>query len=146
MEHQAVITVLNELLTLEQASPAPRLLESTVFVSQLAAADSPVVQHIADDSQKHCSQLASLMQDLGGTPGLRSQDLMTSDLHFQELHSALPRLIREYETLISKYKSAAQHVSAHAGATSLINEILNQHEASLQELQAHQNNHTETVS
>lgn len=140
MENQAVINVLNELLTLEQASPAPRLLESTVFVSQLAAADSFVIKHIADASVKHCAHLASLIQDLGGTPGLRSQDLMTGDLHFQELRSALPRLIREFETLISKYKSASQHVSAHAGASALINEILNQHETSLQELQSHQNN------
>lgn len=146
MDNQAVIIVLNELLTLEQASPAPRLLESTVFVSRLSAVDWPVVKHIAGASQKHCAQLATLIQDLGGTPGLRYQKLTTSDLHFQELHSALPRLICEFETLISKYDSASQHVSTHAGASMLINDILNQHEASLQELQSHQNNHTEVVS
>lgn len=145
MENQTVITVLNELLTLEQASPAPRLLESTVFVSHLSSTDLPVVKHIADASQQHCAQLASLIQDLGGTPGLRCQDLMTGDLHFQELHSALPRLICEFEILVSKYKSASHHVSSHAGASSLINEILKQLEASLQELQSHQNNQTETV-
>jgi len=146
MPEQSSISVLNELLTLEQAAPAPRLFESTVFVSQCSVEDWHIAKRIAKASQQHCASLAELIQDLGGTPGLRAQDVMTADLHFQELHSAIPRLIDEYESLISKYKIAAQHVASHAAATSLINQILQHHHQQFSELQSLQENSAEAAS
>ena len=149
MELPSVISVLNELLTLEQAAPAPRMFESTVFISQLSIDDWPVAKRIAATSQKHSAMLAEFIQDIGGTPGLRAQDVMTADLHFQELRWALPRLITQQQTLIEKYNIASKYVASHAAASSLINQITKQHQeslASLQELQSHQGNQTETVS
>ena len=136
MSEQSIISILNELLTLEQAAPAPRLFESTVFVSQCSVEGWQIAKRIAKESQQHCASLADLIQDLGGTPGLRAQDVMTADLHFQELHSAIPRLIDEYESLISKYKIAVQHVASHTSATSLVNLILQHHQQQFSELQS----------
>lgn len=146
MSEQSIIPVLNELLTLEQAAPAPRLFESTVFVSQWSVEDWHIAKSIAKASREHCASLADLIQDLGGTPGLRAQDVMTADWHFQELHSAIPRLIDEYESLISKYKIAAEHVASHAAATSLINQILQHHQQKFSELQSLLENTAETSS
>jgi len=146
MSEQSIISVLNELLTLEQAAPAARLFESTVFISHWSVEDWQIAKRIASASRQHCASLAELIQDLGGTPGLRAQDVMTADLHFQELRSAIPRLIDEYECLISKYKIAAQHVASHTAATSLVNQILQHHQQKFSELQSLLENTTEVTS
>lgn len=146
MSEQWIISVLNELLTLEQAAPAPRLFESTVFISQWSVEDWHIAKRIASASRQHCASLAELIQDLGGTPGLRAQNVMTADLHFQELRSAIPRLINEYESLISKYKIAAQHVASHTAATSLVNQILQHHHQQFSELQSLLGNTEEVAS
>ena len=146
MDEQSVIAILKELLTLEQAAPAPRLFESTVFVSQLSVANWRITKRIADTNKKNCAMLVELIQGLGGTPGPRIRDVATADLHFQELRSVLPRLIAEQEALTAKYQTANRHVASHAKAASLIHQILKQHQDALIELRSLQENTVDVAS
>lgn len=146
MEEQSAIAILKELLTLEQKAPALRLFESTVFVSQLSVANWHITKRIADTNKKNCALLVELIQELGGTPGPRIQDVTTADLHYQELCRVLPRLIAEQESLTAKYQTADRHVASHAKAASLIHKILKQHQDALTELRSLDGNTVEVAS
>jgi len=134
MNAPSVLSVLNELLTRESQSLAPRLFESTVFVSRLSVADHLAAQRIAEANARHGSALAGLITDLGGVPGPRTGNVLTADLHFQELHYVLPRLIANHEALIASYRLAAQRVTGEPTAVKLLAEILSQHEHELADL------------
>lgn len=134
MSAPSVLTVLNELLTRESNSLAPRLFESTVFVSRLSVADHQAAQRIAEANARHGSALAALITDLGGVPEPRTGDLLSADLHFQEMHYVLPRLVANHEALIESYRLAAQRVTGEPSAVRLIAAILAKHERELSAL------------
>lgn len=135
MDNRATVGILNELLALEQRSLAVRLLESTVFVSRLAVEDLKIVQQMAIAGRQHAAWLADVLQTHGSVPGPRIADAQSADLHFQELHQLLPRLVTDRRALIRKYELAANHLGANPDATGVVARILDQHRRELASLQ-----------
>ena len=91
MTEPTVVEILRELLVEEQRNLAARLLESTVFVSALAADDLGVIQEIARAGKQHAAWLTGLILDLDGAPVLREADVTSANLHYQAVHHVLPR-------------------------------------------------------
>ena len=136
MNSQTAVAILNELLACEQGALAPRLFESTVFVSKLSIKDWRIAKDIAAATRENCATLADLTLRFGGTPGHRIQHVSTADLHFQELRHALPRLIADHESLMRKYRKAVEHLGSRPEAAGAVSRILQQHQQELEELQS----------
>ena len=136
MDAEAVIVILNELLAGEEQAFGPRLFESTVFISQLAAfADWPVAQRLAHANRTHRESLTELIVELGGTPDPRSRNLATADLHYQDIRHVLRSLITDHDVLIRKYEMALPQVGSEPRAARLVTHILAEHRAELDELE-----------
>jgi len=134
MENERVCAILNELLAGEQRATAPRILESTVYVSQLAVAQLPVAQRIARQTHSNGEELAELILNLGGVPGPPVPDAATAHLHFQDLHRLLPLLIDDHEKLIRKYEIAAERVASEPRILKVVTRIVQRHQEELREL------------
>ena len=134
MENEKVCAILNELLAGEQQATASRILESTVYVSQLAVAELPVAQRIARQTHSNSEELAELILDLGGVPEPSVPDVATAHLHFQDLHRLLPLLIDDHERLIRKYEIAPDRVASEPRIQELVTRILQRHQEELREL------------
>ncbi len=137
MDADSVIDALNEVLSCEQRSLAPRLFESTVFISRLSVDSWRVAESMLHSSHDHQAALTGLIGELGGVPGLRPCDVTTGDLHFQELRCVLPRLIASQEKLVASCRSVVERLGPDPRAVELVNSILARHEgdlASLREL------------
>jgi hypothetical protein len=134
MERALLVAILNELLGLEQRSLAPRLLESTVSVSSLAAPALGLVQRMTTTTREHRAALAKLILELGGTPGPRGYGIATADLHFQDLQHVLPRLVANEEALVRNFTPAAQRLAGEPRAMAVVTRILQRHQQDLQAL------------
>jgi hypothetical protein len=130
------IAVLNELLAAEQQNLAPRLFESTLFVSRLDVEAYDVVRAMAQACREHCAALTELILDLGGQPAPRIGDVTTADLHFLELHYVLPRLIADQRFLEHKYAIAAPRLAADPGVAALVSRVLDRHRRDLGRIQS----------
>ncbi len=135
MPTETTLAVLNELLAAEHGNLAPRLFESTVFVSPLTVEAHEVVRGMVEAAREHCAALTSLIRELGGEPWPRGLDAATADLHYQRLNHLLPRLIAAHQTLLRTYKIAAGSVGEKRRAVELIERIIDRHEADLRMLQ-----------
>ncbi len=134
MESEKVCAILNELLAGELRATAPRILESTVYISQLAVAQLPVAQRIARQTHSNGEALTELILDLGGAPGPPMPHAATAHLHFQDLHRLLPALIDDHERLIRKYEIAAERVASEPRIQEVVTRILQRHREELCEL------------
>ena len=135
MDTQTVVDLLNELLANEQRTPAHRLLESNVIVSRVAMDGLGPVQAMARASREHTAWLTELILELDGAPGLRFGDPTSADLHYQELHHALPRLVREHQALIRKYELASERLAGEPEAQEVVERILARHRKLLSALE-----------
>jgi len=134
MDKAQTVAILNELLTLEQRSLAPRLLEATVSVSSLTVPALVLVQRMATATRDHGAALAKLILDMGGTPSPRRYLIATADLHFQDLQHFLPRLIADQGAIVRNYILAAQSLSDEPRALAVATRILQQHQQDMQSL------------
>ena len=121
-------------MRLEQRSLCARLVESTLFVSQLAMEELAVVQRMADAAQRHAERLAQAILARGGVPGPRSQDVRSGDLHFQDLRNLLPRLAEDRRLLIKKCTLAQERIDGDVDASALIGRIAENHRLELETL------------
>ncbi|MHC4697452.1 MAG: hypothetical protein ACYTFA_11980 [Planctomycetota bacterium] len=128
MAEPAVVDILRELLVAEQGSLAPRLLESTVFVSDLAVDDLNAIKDMARAGEEHSAWLTELILSLGGAPVLREGDMTTADLHYQAVQCVLPRLVQDRESLVEHYTRVSDRVSEEPRATDLVARILSRHQ------------------
>lgn len=135
MDSTMLIDILNELLAEERTATIHRLLESTVFVSQLSIEDAREVQRMAKESREHAEWLTRLILECGGSPRPPRRDMRSADLHFQDLHRLLPRAARDHENLIRKFTRASSHAGSEPRATDLISRILARHRSHLDTLQ-----------
>ncbi len=142
MERQQTVAILGELLALEQRSLAPRLLESTVSISTLAAPALTLVKRMAAATQENSSILVKMILDLGGTPPPRNYPISTAELHFQDLTHVLPRLVADEETIVRSFTLAAQRLSPDPRALAVVNSILQRHQRQLKELASATNPHS----
>lgn len=120
----AVADILRELLAAENFGPLGRLDESTIFISSLFAGEHAELSRIARESGEHGAWLSRVLVAATGSVGPRRFDLTTADLHFQELHHALPRVIRSLELLVGLYEAALPQVNSDAQAAELVSRIL----------------------
>jgi hypothetical protein len=134
MDPTTLAKLMNELLTLEQRNLARRLLESAAFVTSPSIDEWSVVQRVARTSREHEASLVEALVACGGVPGLRAWSADTADLHYQELHHALPRLVAWYEDAINTYTHAAKRVEGELEASRVISEILESHRQELMSL------------
>ncbi len=134
MDETTVLDTLNELLAGEQRAFPARLVESAVFLSPAAVGVGSVVRQMAEQSAEHAAWLTDLILDLGGVPVLRSGDVTSADLHFQELRRTLPRLISEHEALLRKYSVALGRLVEEARVREVVSRIRTRHERHLETL------------
>lgn len=135
MDSQQTISILNELIRAEQAGIAPRLLESTVFVSRASVQVSDLVHRITRCGTENFETLSKLVIARGGSPALRGGDLRSADLHFQEISSTLPRLVEGETSLVFKYEQAANHLTHDAELTSIVTRLGEGHRDALGDAQ-----------
>lgn len=131
MDRSSVVDILNELLAIEQQNIARRMLESTVFITSPAIKDWAVVQRTARASRDHEASLVEAILAFGGAPGLRVGSANTADLHYQELHHSLPRLVAWFEDAINTYTHGAKRVETEPEAGRVVSEILECHRQEL---------------
>ena len=130
-----MVDILNELLAFEQRNMVPRVLESTVFISRLSIEAMNVVQKMARASAENGAWLADAIRELGGVVGTRMTDTASADLHFQDLHYVLPRLVADREALLHRYELAAHRMGAEPRAVEVVQRILRRHQEELARLQ-----------
>ncbi len=135
MADQSTITILRDLLATEQRSIAPRLMESTVFVSKLSIHENESLRRAAKSTIENERKLTELIVSLGGAPGPRSADVMTAHLHFLEVHFVLPQLLADRQSLVQRYSAASAKLSREPRAAAVVNEILERHRTEAAELQ-----------
>ncbi len=128
--------ILNELMGYELQSLAIRAIESTTFISGLSLAEEPLVRKLAAQHHKNAARLAEVVSSLGASPGMRSLDATTGDLHFVDLIQALPRIVEYQQRLVRLYESAGQQLVECPSAYSVVANILKQHVTMLEELLA----------
>lgn len=134
MDKHDVVAILNELVRLEQAGTALRLMESGVFVSPMSVDALAAVERLAGAAELHTEELSGLILDLGGAPAHRAADARSADLHFQEVVRVLPRLIAEQKTLLGKYALAAERLTGDLKASALVAQLADRHRETLSEL------------
>lgn len=127
MEPAAIVEILNELLAAEQRNLVTYLMDSTVFVSRLGMKELTLLEQMARDADDAGARLAEAIIALGGVPGLRTVDLAPADLHFQELHAALPRLAADRQALVDKYAIAGSRVGPEPVAAQVVGRIKERH-------------------
>ncbi|MHC5110427.1 MAG: hypothetical protein ACYTHJ_11175 [Planctomycetota bacterium] len=125
------IALLNELLALEQRQLSLRLTESTVFVSRMSVEQSQVIRRLNRLAEEHGASLCKAITATGGVPGMRVGDIHTAHLHFQELHHVWPKLIEDYEHLVSAYRLAAERLSPYPAAAKIVGDIHASHQKSV---------------
>lgn len=133
MATPSIIGVLRELLAAEQKSIAPRLMESTVFVSQLSVHEFEALRRAAKSTRENERQLTELIVSFGGSPGPRAADVMTADLHFLEVHFVVPKLLADRETLVRKYTVGAAQLAREPKALAVVVAILERHKVEFAE-------------
>ncbi len=135
MASTMTIAVLNELLVAEQCNPAGRLLESTVFVSDVSSEAEGVVRGMIEATTEHRRALTALIRRLGGEPGPRGNDVMSGDLHFQELGGAVQRVTSGQRRLIALYQRALERLGDEPEAAAVVSQIVEQHRTDLSALE-----------
>ena len=131
MDAQTLTNILNELLAAEQCSLTQRLVESTVFVSELSVEEAAALEQMVKASEEHGAWLAGAIGEFGGVVGIPVHDPASADLHFQDLHRALPRLVADRESLLHKYTLASERVGSEPRAVQLVARIMERHREEL---------------
>ena len=135
MNAEKIIDILNELLTLEQRRLVTRLDHQTVFVPQSSVKDHSLISRMADEVSEHGAWLADLITELGGVPGLRSGDITSADLHYQDYQRVLPRVLADQKSVIDTYALASDRVAGEPHVHEVVGRILARHRADLDELE-----------
>ncbi|NOT00058.1 MAG: hypothetical protein HOP29_05480 [Phycisphaerales bacterium] len=120
METLDVIDVLNDLLAEETRSLLPRLHESIVFVSWPSADEQSAVARMIAEQREHPAWLVAAMNDLGGNPVPALPDIRSTNFHFVELSSVLPRILAEERRLLRAYESAGATIGDNVRAAQVI--------------------------
>lgn len=131
MESHSPVAILNELLAIEERGLPARVLESTVFVTQLSAGDSATVRGMANAQLENQASLCKAILDCGGGLGPHCADVNSGDMHFLDIHCLMPRLAADCETIITKYTAAADRVSDFPEVGGLLSQIAARHREDL---------------
>ncbi|MGB0714934.1 MAG: hypothetical protein ACPGXK_03595 [Phycisphaerae bacterium] len=130
------IAILNELLALEQGQLALRLAESGTFISKAGVDKARILRDLESKAHQHGARISKTVLRLEGSPGMRVGDINTAHVHFQQIRIAWPLLVEDMRKLVAAYRSGAEKLVATPAAARTVGEILAEHEASLQTLEA----------
>ena len=122
------VDLLNALLDAETRSLLARLSESAPFVSWAAADEQTLFEDLVEEQRQLKAALAECILSLAGSPAVGGANLTTDDLHFVELHYAMPRLVADQDQLVRACEMAAERVDADCDAGRLIAETRQTHE------------------
>lgn len=139
MDQREVIDTLNDLLALEQCNLATYLKDSTVFISKISIKDASLLDQMVIASTSHGKLLAETIVALGGTPGLRRVEMMTTDLHFQDLASVFPRLVEDRGDMVQRCSRAAERVSNEPSALRVVQQLHECHQGEWEALKSRAN-------
>lgn len=136
MDRTETIAILNELLGREQRSIAPRLFESTIFLTEASLPGFDWARRAARDQADNVAALSELIVELSGEPAPKQGNLATADLHFQELPALVPRLLHDLDGLVKVFRVALGRLAGEPKAATLVSRILAVHEAECASLQS----------
>jgi len=120
----AVIDVLNGLLEAEQNSIFRFMGEGSPYLSRAGAEIRKPLNDMMLASQRRMSELADVIDRLGGVPAPRSIQPEEQYLAFLTLKFLLPKLADAKKLTIERYENA---VSALKGSSADVIEVLNSH-------------------
>ncbi len=130
MGKPTVVEVLNRLLSCEQRLSAGRFLGSRLFVPPAASAELSALERIAAESREHVEWLTGLLVELGGAPDPRPVvNILSTDLHYQDLTDVLPRMKADRKALAEQYSEALSLLADEPDAAALVSRILARHQA-----------------
>ncbi len=133
----AVIDALNALLEAEMNSIFRFMGEGSPYLSRATAEIRKPLNDMVQASQRHASELAGMIEHLGGIPSPRgSVQPEEQYLAFLSLKFLLPKLADAKKLTVERYENSLRAIKgAPAEVSGLLKEQLNEHKADLQLLQ-----------
>jgi hypothetical protein len=135
VSREDLIATINALLAAESGSLMQRLRESSAYVPPSAADEAFAVQELVDQDAQHAKKLVELLDRLRATPGPRRVMIDTGDLHYNRIHTLIPRLIADQKRLIAAYDSAQAPAAQDPQAADVVSALLASHRTHLAKLE-----------
>jgi len=132
---ERVITMVNALLARESCSLMQRLREAEPFISAGSAEAALAIQELVNEDAHHAERLVALLDQLDATPGPRGVEIDTGDLHYNQIHTLLPRLIADQKKFIADYESALTVAAGEPQVTEVLSTVLASHRRHLARLE-----------
>src|SRR5438270_652894 len=120
----AVVDALNSLLEAEQNSVFRFMGEGSPYLSRASAEVRRPLQQMVQTSYRHCGELHSLIEHLGGDPRPRGLQPEEQYLAFLSLKFLLPKLVNAKKLTIRRYENTLKSIGKGPDD---VNEILNAH-------------------
>lgn len=130
-----IVATVNALFAAETGSIMQRLREAEAYIPPTAADEAFAVQELVDADGLHAEQLVRLLERLDATPGPRGVQIDSGDLHYNALHTLLPRLIADQKRLIARYEAAQPVVAQDPAAADVVGSVLANHRTHLARLE-----------
>jgi hypothetical protein len=130
-----LIDSVNRLYALESCSLMQRLAESQAYIPTGANAEAFDLQRMIDEETQHGASLVTLLDELNTTPGPRGVSIMSGNLHYNQLHVLLPRLIEDKHRLIGEYQAALSIAEFEPRAADVLGRLLASHRRHLARLE-----------
>ena len=135
----AVVDALNALLEAEQNSIFRFMDEGSPYLSRATVEIKRDVQNMARNSYRHCGELFSTIEALGGTPRPRGLQPEEQYLAFLSLKFLLPKLVEDKKLTIRRYENTLRAVSTVPACppeiVQLLRRQLDEHKAELKVLE-----------
>jgi uncharacterized protein YciI len=132
-QQSRTLEVINRLYAAERRSMLPRLAETGAFVSWASTGDQAAVQKMTAQEEEHLAWLAEAAEQCGGSLHPAGPDARTGHLHYLDLNTMLPLVVRSIEELVRVYKEAGELPLTLDAADALFR-ILSRHTQHLEQL------------
>src|SRR5438477_104453 len=106
----AVVDALNSLLEAEQNSVFRFMGEGSPYLSRATAEVRRPLQQMVETSYRHCGELHSLIEHLGGDPRPRGLQPEEQYLAFLSLKFLLPKLVNAKKLTIRRYENTLKSI------------------------------------
>jgi len=130
-----LVNTIDKLLAAETGSLMHRLREVEAYVPAGAAEAALAVAELVAEDARHAQKLVELLDQLDATPGPRCVEIASGDLHFNRIHTLIPRLIADQKRLVAVYTWAQAEVSGDARAADAVSQLLASHRTHLKKLE-----------
>jgi hypothetical protein len=132
----AVVDALNSLLEAEQNSVFRFMGEGSPYLSRASAEVRRPLQQMVQTSHRHCGELHSLIEHLGGDPRPRGLQPEEQYLAFLSLKFLLPKLVNAKKLTIRRYENTLKAIgNGPDDVNSVLESHLAEHRAELETLE-----------